>query len=138
MTVLSFDQYHVLQMFYQRNENFKSTLNKISLTPKIKQKVAIKGNQVKVTLTAEVGTLDKKNVPFKAGCSVSGIFTYRAAEDNANVGIDALIRNNAVAILYPYIRSIIAFLTTSSNEFPGYNLPTINVSQILAQDENIN
>ncbi|MCI1632814.1 MAG: protein-export chaperone SecB [Liquorilactobacillus nagelii] len=46
-----------------------------------------------------------------------------------------MVRNNAVAILYPYARAIVATLTTTSNEFPGYNMPTINVNKVLAQQD---
>ena len=80
-----------------------------------------------------VGSLEDKTIPFQVSCSIIGTFVYEPDEDATNVGLDALVRNNAVAILYPYVRAIIATLTTTSNEFPGYNMPTINVSELLAQ-----
>lgn len=42
---------------------------------------------------------------------------------------------NAIAILYPYVRSIISTYTTNSNVDPII-LPTINVVEMLKQEKN--
>ena len=113
MSVLKFLGYKVMQMKYERNPVFESVKKPISLEPKMTSKTNIEDNNINITLSVIVG--------------------YEPDEDATNVGLDALVRNNAVAILYPYVRAIIATLTTTSNEFPGYNMPTINVSKLLAQ-----
>lgn len=101
---------------------------------KLTKKVSIEQNKINIKLSVAVGSLEDLDIPFYAKCSVIGTFTYNSDEDEIGTGIDTLVRNNAVAILYSYVRAIIATLTTTSNEFPGYNMPTINVGKVLAQE----
>ncbi|WP_187331134.1 protein-export chaperone SecB, partial [Lactiplantibacillus plantarum] len=56
--------------------------------------------------------------------------------DHNQVGIDTLIKKNAVAILYPYVRSLVSGITNASNQFPALILPTINVAQLLDEQSN--
>lgn len=133
MSVLKFLGYKVMQMKYERNPVFESVKKPISLEPKMTSKTNIEDNNINITLSVIVGSLEDQTIPFQVSCSIIGTFVYEPDEDATNVGLDALVRNNAVAILYPYVRAIIATLTTTSNEFPGYNMPTINVSKLLAQ-----
>lgn len=133
MSVLRFDDYKVEEMNYQRNNLYKPTKKTVLLDPRLSKNINIEGNKINVTLKVSVGSIEDSAIPFLVKCSITGTFTYNSDEDDTEVGIDTLVRNNAVAILYPYIRAIIATLTTTSNEFPGYNLPTINVSKVLAQ-----
>ncbi|RKD29993.1 hypothetical protein BG617_01670 [Lactiplantibacillus paraplantarum] len=74
-------------------------------------------------------------MPFRASITINGTFEFNVSEDDSGVGVDMLIRNNAVAILYPYARALIANLTLSSNEYPAVTLPTINVAKVLANSE---
>lgn len=135
MTILQFDGYRVTKMQYQRNASYKPQESKITFDPKIEATDTIDHNQINVTLTLSVGSLKDETIPFQVECAVVGQFTYHPDEDNSGVGVDSLIRNNAVAILYPYVRAIVATLTTTSNEFPGYVMPTINVAEVLAQHD---
>ncbi|MDN2452978.1 protein-export chaperone SecB [Lactobacillus sp. UCMA15818] len=135
MSALQFLGYKVMQMKYERNTGFESVKEPISLEPKMTTKINLEDNNINITLSVVVGSLEHKNIPFQVSCSIIGTFVYKTDEDTTKIGLDTLIRNNAVAILYPYVRAIIATLTTTSNEFPGYNMPTINVSKVLAQQD---
>lgn len=135
MTVLKFNGYTVKEMRYRSNNNFKKR-NQVDLDPKLQATNEIENNNIIVNLSVTVGSLEDESMPFEASCSVQGKFEYKPEEDENNIGVDTFVRNNAVAILYPYVRAIIATLTTSSNEFPGYNMPTINVSEALKSNEN--
>ncbi|MCH5463435.1 hypothetical protein HC026_05230 [Lactobacillus sp. LC28-10] len=133
MSVLQFDGYKVTSMEYHRNTNFETPKEQITLDPKLKADHEVNDNHISVTLSLTVGSLTKKSIPFQVDCSVVGSFTYNPEEDKSEIGLDGFIRDNTVAILYPYVRAIIATLTTTSNEFPGYIMPTINVRQVLNQ-----
>lgn len=135
MSVLSFEGYKVENMNYQRNNQYKNTKETVLLDPKLNTEINIEKNKINITLTVTVGSLEDMTTPFKVDCSVMGMFTYNPDEDETGVGIDTFVRNNAVAILYPYVRAIIAMLTTTSNEFPGYNMPAINVNKVLAHQD---
>lgn len=134
MAVLEFNGYRVKEMSYKSNSKFKKEKN-LFLNPKLKVKNNVQDNKIEVNLNVTVGSLNDDSMPFEVKCSVEGIFVYNAEQDKNNMGVDAFVRNNAVAILYPYVRALVATLTTSSNEFPGYNMPTINVGEIL-KDQN--
>ncbi|WP_203640389.1 protein-export chaperone SecB [Levilactobacillus andaensis] len=131
MSVFKFDHFVVDDMSYARNPNYDKNLKKIDLKPQISADSDIEGMNVIVSLKVVVGALDVKSIPFQVKVSVSGSFEYDSEQDEASYGIDTFIRNNAVAMLYPYVRSLVANLTMSSGEYPGYNLPTINVSKAL-------
>lgn len=135
MSVLQFDGYKVESMSYQRNDHFERTKKAVMLKPKLATKVDVKDNSINIMLKVVAGSLETNSVPFQVDCSVVGRFTYKPDEDSTGIGLDIFVRNNAVAILYPYVRAIIATLTTTSNEFPGYNMPTINVGKLLAQQD---
>ncbi len=137
MTVLKFNGYTVKEMGYRNNPNFKKKKN-ISLTPEIQSNNEINDNKIIVNLSVKAGSISDESMPFEVTCSVQGKFEYNPDEDTNKVGVDTFIRNNSVAILYPYVRAIIATLTTTSNEFPGYNMPTINVAEILRNNNSSN
>lgn len=130
MTVLKFKGYTVKEMSYKSNSNFKKTKS-INLKPNLQSDYEINNDDITVNLSVKVGSLSDESLPFEVTCSVQGLFEYDSEEDTDNIGVDAFIHNNSVAILYPYVRAIVATLTTSSNEFPGYNMPTINVAEVL-------
>ncbi|AYM01876.1 hypothetical protein D8911_02295 [Levilactobacillus brevis] len=136
MGVFKFDHYVVDEMSYIKNQNYDKSLKSINLKSQISAKNSIDGMNVVVTLKVVVGALNVENVPFQVKVAMSGSFEYNPDEDNDSYGIDTFIRNNAVATLYPYVRSLVANLTMSSGEYPGYNLPTINVSKVLEKSTN--
>lgn len=136
MAVLEFNGYRVNKMIYTRNENFDPKTKSINMKPNLNTNFDVKDDKINVSLNVKVGSTENTSVPFLAECSLTGIFTYRHEEDKTDVGLDTLIRNNAVAILYPYVRAIISTLSMTSNEFPNYNLPTINVGKVLSDQAN--
>lgn len=131
MAALEFNNYRVDKLSYVRNKSFKKKSQTINLSPKISTNFDIKENKILLSLNVVIGSTEDKKVPFQAECYLTGIFIYHHEEDKAESGIDEFIQNNAVAILYPYVRELISNLTKDSNEFSTYILPTINVADIL-------
>jgi len=131
MSVLNFEGYLVEKMTYDRNPNFDKKFAQFKMSPTIELKNQVDGEKIQVSLGITVGKQNDSKIPFSATVIIVGKFSYQPDEDTESIGLTALVRNNAVAILYPYARALIAQLTTASNEFPGYNLPTINVPEAL-------
>ncbi|CAJ1191413.1 protein-export chaperone SecB [Companilactobacillus nantensis] len=132
MAILNFNGYIVKEMNYTRNPKFKpNKKNRINLTPTFDVQNNIENNKIIVNLHVKAGSLDDEFIPFEVSCSIQGTFEYNDEEDVNNIGVDSFVHNNSVAILYPYARAIIATLTTTSNEFPGYNMPTVNIAEVL-------
>ena len=133
MAVLNFKGYVVEDSSYQRNNNYVPVAKPVNLTPDIETTNDVRDGNILVRLRVSVGSISDKTMPFRASITINGKFKFNASEDDSGVGIDMLIRNNAVAILYPYARALIANLTLSSNEYPAVTLPTINVAKVLAK-----
>lgn len=133
VTVLEFKGYLVKEQSYKKNEDFKKTDQGVELNPQIDLNIEnnIKGDSILVTLGVKVGSLTDD--PFEVIVRVCGRFVYHIEKDTNKIGVDTLIRINAVAILYPYVRSIVSGLTNTSNEYPACILPTIDVAQVLKE-----
>lgn len=134
MPSLTFNTYTIKNMEYNRNPNFEKNLDgQIPISTDIKTDSTIKNDEIFIDLNVTVGSLKDKNIPFEVKCSIQGDFKYNETSDLDALNLDETIRKNAVAILYPYVRSIVSMLTNSANEFPTFNMPTINVNKILDQ-----
>lgn len=130
MTVLNFNGYRVKQLEYSINENNqKSPNSKITLEPKFRAHIENTNisNQWVVTLSMEIS----QNAPFHVKIVMEGSFTYNPSQDNQKIGESDLLLTNAVAILFPYLRSTLTTLTALSNEAPAVVLPTVNVAELL-------
>lgn len=135
MAVLNFKGYVVESSSYQRNNQYVPIDKPINLMPDIETTNDVRDSYIMVKLCVSVGSISDKAMPFRASITINGTFELSTAEDDSGVGVDMLIRNNAVAILYPYARALIANLTLSSNEYPAVTLPTINVAKALAEKD---
>ncbi|ETA74457.1 protein-export chaperone SecB [Ligilactobacillus equi] len=132
MAVLNFDNYQVKSMSYKRNDKFGGQLEEAVLKVTPKRHISINGDDIQVSLSVCIGSLSDQKSPFELNCEIIGHFTYDASSDTEKVGVDTLVKKNAVAILYPYLRMLISNLTVSTNEFSGYILPTVNVEKFFS------
>lgn len=76
-----------------------------------------------------VARADKKN-EFSAKISISGFFEVEENSENK----DNLLKQNAVAILYPYLRSEFTILTAQPNTQPII-LPVVNIVDMVENSE---
>ncbi|WP_203649299.1 protein-export chaperone SecB [Secundilactobacillus yichangensis] len=133
MTVLNFNGYRVRKFEYSIDTNHKGESgSRIKLEPKFQAHIA-KGeilNQWTVTLSMEIS----KKAPFYVKIVIDGSFTYNPNEDDQKIGEDNLLLTNAVAILFPYLRSTLTTITALSNEIPAVVLPTVNIAQLLKRN----
>ena len=102
--------------------------NGIDIDLKLGHDIKIFGNEMHVMLNAIVfDKMIEKNYPFKINVIIEGIF------ETSNKNVD-IFKNNAIAILFPYIRSLISTYTANSN-VPTLVLPTINVNKYIEEAE---
>lgn len=136
MGVLEFKRYTVNKMQYTKNKLFNPNEKKVNLDPKLSADAVVNDQSIVMTLKVTVGSISDDKLPFLVHVEVTGHFIFNEDEDENHLGIKPFVKNNCVAILYPYIRAIVASLVTNSNEFPGYIMPTINVAKKLENDQN--
>lgn len=85
----------------------------------------------KVSLTAEIWSNDSDVVSLKI--KIYGIFACQYEDPKVK---DQLLAKNAVAILFPYLRSQISLVTTQPNNVP-IMIPAVNINALFdeAQDQ---
>ncbi|RRK09757.1 preprotein translocase subunit SecB [Lactiplantibacillus garii] len=131
MAVLEFKGYSVEELSYQKNRTYQAKKREVDLNPKVEISNTFNQDEIGVTVTVRVGSLKGTAAPFVVVASVRGTFRYQSTEDTGHIGVDTLVKKNAVAILYPYVRALVSSITNASNDYPAFILPTINVAQVL-------
>lgn len=131
-----FDNYIVNEASFKKNINFnhKGTIN---LNTDFQCHIHIQGTSATVQLECSLGEMMNEAAPFEVKVSLVGNFEFNESESE-NVSFEEYLSTNAIAILFPYIRSLIANLTARSNEFPVLNLPVINIVKMVQDKDLIN
>lgn len=119
---LIFKKYVVNNILFENNENFSN--NEANVKFDINKDIEYENNNMFVTLTVDICKDKQGNYPFKMHVEVKGFFEVIDNDEKIN------FEPNAVAILYPYIRSLITNYTANANIMP-FILPTINVNKLL-------
>lgn len=122
---LIFNKYIVKDILFEYNENFKE--KSIEIEFKIDKNINYNKDQMIVDLKVEIFDRDDK-YPFYMVITIRGFFTIENNDERIN------FEPNAIAILYPYIRSIVSTYTAQANIMPLI-LPVINVNKLLEDKE---
>ncbi|GAA2973456.1 protein-export chaperone SecB [Lentilactobacillus parakefiri] len=136
MAVIDFKNYRIIKMYYERNKSFKNIDNgKNTISPQFSVHIN-DSSKDKVIIKLSV-KIDENNFPFKLEVSLEGMFAYNSDEDATNIGKEVFFSRNAVAILFPYLRSCVSSLTNLSNENRALILPTMNIVELLKKQGNL-
>lgn len=122
---LSLKNYVVKTMMFSLNEsfNFNSTAT-ISLSPEFTRNITkIDNDNVAVNLIFRIDN-KKGDMPFSMEVNIEGMFYL---ENWEQPDLCPLIRSNSVAILFPYLRTLVSMITANANIAP-YVLPVMNIS----------
>jgi|LGOV01.1.fsa_nt_gb preprotein translocase subunit SecB len=91
-----------------------------------------KDNFALVTLKTTIfENAEENNCPFTMMVVISGIFEFTNKESIRN----ELLEQNAIAILFPYVRAIVSTYIANAN-IPPLILPTVNVVKMMEDDKN--
>lgn len=127
---LIFKGYTVDEVYFKINENFDNSKTvKIDFDIDDNIEFDNESSQMSVELKLEVfKEMKKNNYPFSINVTLTGFFKTNG--DNIEV-----FRPNAIAILYPYLRSIVSTYTANSN-VSTLILPPINVVKYIESKKN--
>ncbi|GGB85290.1 protein-export chaperone SecB [Staphylococcus nepalensis] len=137
MAAINFINYVVDTMYYKTNPEFDIENNKdITIDEDVDAHINIIDDEETAIITLRAKLDENENVPFSFEVSIVGYFEFDEKESD---GIDFrdLLKTNAVAILFPYLRSIVSELTGKSNRFPNYNMPVRNIAREMSEKNNI-
>lgn len=127
-SVLQFLTYKVNKIEFRTNDNFKEGKKGIPIKLSIIPIVNVEKENMNITLKTEIfKDAEENNFPFEMIVELTGYFK---CEGDAP---DKFVRN-AVAILYPYVRSIVSTYTSNANISPLI-LPTINVNTLIEEQQ---
>lgn len=130
MVSLNFLGYRVLNFKYERklDKNIKQG-EKIQLEPRIGIRVSYNETTKIATVKMSLDKLEK--LPFDLKVMIEGKFEFMYSTDKIPENYMDLLRNNAAAILFPYLRSTVSQLTLLSGEYSPLVLPTIDVRTLM-------
>lgn len=125
-SVLSFNNYTVNKLIFTTND--ASVEDELELIPIFKKNIVkCSDNKYDVSLSFSLETINTSIIPFTIEIALTGHFEFDGSENSDSKFKMDLINKNAVAILFPFLRTIIATLTTCANITPLI-LPIINLA----------
>lgn len=125
--VLQFLGYRVDTMQYKLKPDYTASSEAIELNP-IFNRIIQQANDDEYHVTIGV-ELRQATLPFDAELALTGRFKYKGEID-----VQKILKVNAVAILYPYVRSTLSLMTTLAEVAPVI-IPTINLVRMFEQEE---
>ncbi|MEC1718771.1 protein-export chaperone SecB [Schinkia azotoformans] len=135
--VLQFRDYHVLETTYKNNP-YKTVEEEKPLHPNIFFKLDVNPENISqaiVGLGIELGDSNLKETSFYVKVRISGLFEILSEIDVVNENqIINFYKVNAVAILFPYLRSLVSDITSKGSEAPVI-LPTLNIAAMINENE---
>lgn len=128
---LTLKQYLVRNMSFSINEDFVPGPEQIDLHPLFhKTLTPLDANTASIVLSCRI--IKDISRPFYLNVEIEGIFSLDSwKEDKIK---SAIMSNNTVAILFPYLRNLITMLTANAN-VPPYILPVVNINELLKEVE---
>lgn len=134
--ILKFDEYIVTKATYNLNDNFIfDENNELEVDFDLYSTVDLRPEfDTSVLLEVNVGDKTNINCPFVIEVAILGKFSFEGDEETK----ESFMTSSALAILFPYVRSIVSELSDKSNIFPAFKLPLINIVSYLNDGERIN
>lgn len=120
--------YKVLKTTFELNESFEFKQGKIDIQPSFNRDITkIDEMHYSIKLGIKISNeLNRNPIPFSAEVVISSFFELPNWEDEA---ANSIAINNATAIMFPYLRTLMATVTMNGN-VPPYMLPIMNIAKL--------
>lgn len=130
-SILTFNGYEVRKISFSMRETDLKENETIDVNPSFMRDIhETEKNNFVVSLGVNIGREPESKMPFSVEIIISGYFTLK--EDEAHA--DILIKQNATAILFPYLRSTLTSVTANANVNPVF-LPAMNIANLFEESE---
>lgn len=130
--VLNLLNYKVEKIHFDLNPNFvmPNEDEKIEMNPKLVRRIEkVDDGKSKVSLGFVISEEDSLKTPFSIEIWISGEFEVKNGGKN-----DTMVNVNAVAVLFPFLRALLATITSNAN-IPPYILPVFNIVAWFEEEE---
>ena len=128
-SILQFNNYEVEELSF-KSIQVTNGQHEFELHPDFQQNVVACGeDEYDVHLSVEISGTNERPLPFYLKVALVGHFIFCGEETNISSEMkEQIIRRNTISILFPFLRSIVATLTTSAN-IPTLLLPIMNFAE---------
>ncbi len=127
-SVLQFENYKIIKLLFEKNTDIPNETKEFNVNPQfLKQINIVDEHNFNIALGCKITSTDNNPFPFSFEVIIEGFFTINEIKDN-----EKIIEENAVAILFPYLRSTVSMLTLTANE-NALVLPTINIIKMFEE-----
>jgi preprotein translocase subunit SecB len=133
--VMQFKDYHVLETIYKSDPDFEGEETKLS--PKINYNLRYQNDSLQsaeIDLSVSLGDKYLEKNSFFVKAKIRGYFIVQGDILKDPEKVIRFYKENGIAILFPYIRSLISDLTSKGSEIPII-LPTINIVEMIRKHE---
>lgn len=129
-STVQFNGYRVIKALFTATDVMPREGDEIELDPTFTRSInKIDGDAYSLTLGVKIGSQESADkLPFIIEVTLEGAFIL-GGEYNA----DNIMKTNAVAILFPYLRATLSMLTNIANITPLV-LPTVNLAQMFENE----
>ena len=129
-SVLQFHNYTVEELHF-KNIPIPFDCHEFELRPEFGRDLSDMGNNnYDMRLSVSIAPSDTNPLPFELRVSIIGHFSYMDDNHADSDEMKALIlKRNTVSILFPFLRAIVASLTTAAN-IPTLVFPIMNFSEM--------
>lgn len=138
-SVLEFDNYYIDEFVFKKNENFtKDQDQKIDVDLNFEFDTVRNQNNFKRIVTCYIFDQNyvENNKPFYLKLKINGLFSL-ANYNEKNRKHKEIIKKNTLAILFPYIRSIISHMTLEMQVGP-VQMPPMNINHFFDEQTDDN
>lgn len=130
---LQFDGYEVNNVHFELSQYYECN-KEYQISPTFSLRISdCKDNKYKVQLSLSLVASDENPLPFSIEVVMTGKFFINLETEN-EVLKQALLHENTVAIMFPFLRAIIASLTTTANIAPLI-LPIVNLVEAFKNED---
>ena len=126
-------RYSVNEMAFKLNEVYDfSKKQSVKLNQSFTRSITkIDHDVCDVSLTFTISDTEDTPMPFTMRVKITGTFQLKEWEKEDNIDF---IKTNAVAIMYPFLRALVATITSNAN-IPSYILPVFNIAAYFEAEE---
>ncbi|EJH4519861.1 protein-export chaperone SecB [Staphylococcus pseudintermedius] len=139
MASIGFKNYNFRNFSYRVNENLDiENIDRFEVESDFSAKIAFEDNQAYTIMDCQIGN-DDMSCPFIINVELTGVFDIEFEKDDAQdiKQLKELLSQNAIAILYPYIRSLVSDITSKANSFDTFIMPVANIAKVMKENNKI-
>jgi preprotein translocase subunit SecB len=130
---LNFQYYSVLETHY-RNNPFVEDAKERDITPYFEFRIEHRNkdkSDAGIFLSIQIGEKDSEDFYLEA--QIFGAFNINLDEEMSIESKESMYRINAIAILFPYLRSLVSDITSKGSDGDQIILPPLNIQKMLGE-----